>query len=528
MIGKRVGTMSEERPQNLARPERAQSRRILVVAPRDSDAVFVERLLESQLKEGLVELKAASTQEALDAIASEPFDICLFDSRLGEEELLLFFRTLKARRDHLPVILLAGLDEEDLTVLALQEGASDYLVRGRLHPEMLLRSMRYASELAARSRAFDDLQARYDQLFRENLAGVFELTADWQLKDCNPAFLRMFGYAEKAEAMADPFLPLFLASLRREVEARGFRSPFQLLPEKEVHLLGPFGDPLWVRVRLSSRRGREGEILGMVGSVVDVTEGHLAQEDLDRMRAGTQRLGQSQRLELLGRLVGSVAHDFSNLLTAILGYSELVLGQVERESDVRGYVEEVVRASKQAQGITRQLLDFGRPKPGPQEPLDVNQAVQDLSGMLRRLVGTVEVELAFSDDVPRVGLASWELEQVVTNLVLNAKDAMGEGGKVTVSTAVANMPRQQGAHLYPKGVGALLTVKDRGHGMDRETLSRIFEPFFSTKDPGKGTGLGLATVSEIVRRTGGVVEVASEPGKGTIVEIWLPPAGGAI
>ena len=233
-----------------------------------------------------------------------------------------------------------------------------------------------------------------------------------------------------------------------------------------------------------------------------------------------EQLRQSQKMDAVGRLAGGIAHDFNNLLLAINGYSELALARLNGpEAELRGAIEEVRAAGERATGLTRQLLTFSRKQVIQPTELDLNAVVAELSKMLGRIVGEhLELVLELDSALDRVRADRGQLEQILMNLAINARDAMPGGGVLRIVTASAVLA--EGRHVA-------LTVADTGIGMDDETKKRIFEPFFTTKGPGKGTGLGLATVYGIVEQNAGSIVVESEPGRGTAFTIYLPAATGA-
>jgi PAS domain S-box-containing protein len=238
------------------------------------------------------------------------------------------------------------------------------------------------------------------------------------------------------------------------------------------------------------------------------------------------QLRQAQKMEAVGRLAGGMAHDFNNLLTVIRGYSELVLGRLGPTDAMRKDVEEVKKAADRASGLTRQLLAFSRRQFVASKVLDLNALVANMDGMLRRLIGEDIIELSTELD-PSAGAIKadpGQVEQVIMNLVVNARDAMPNGGRLTIETR--NVTIEEEVRLDAVGVApgsyVLLAVRDNGHGMDAETRSHLFEPFFTTKEKGKGTGLGLSTVYGIVKQSGGSITVESAPGRGTTFRIYFP------
>jgi two-component system cell cycle sensor histidine kinase/response regulator CckA len=244
------------------------------------------------------------------------------------------------------------------------------------------------------------------------------------------------------------------------------------------------------------------------------------------LRETEAQLRQAQKMEAVGRLAGGMAHDFNNLLTVIRGYSELLLGRLGPTDAMRKDVEEVKKAADRASGLTRQLLAFSRRQFVASKVLDLNALVANMDGMLRRLIGEDIIELSTELDASAGAIKAdpGQVEQVIMNLVVNARDAMPNGGRLTIETR--NVTIEEEVRLDAVGVApgsyVLLAVRDNGHGMDAETRSHLFEPFFTTKEKGKGTGLGLSTVYGIVKQSGGSITVESAPGRGTTFWIYFP------
>jgi PAS domain S-box-containing protein len=256
--------------------------------------------------------------------------------------------------------------------------------------------------------------------------------------------------------------------------------------------------------------------------VNDITQHKAAEKAL---RASEEQLQQSQKLEAIGQLAGGVAHDFNNLLTAIAGYSDLTLRLLTEEDPLRCNLIEIKKATERAASLTRQLLAFSRKQIMEPKILDLNAVVKDMSKMLSRLIGEdVELVTDLADEIGKVKADPGQVEQIIMNLVVNARDAMPHGGKVTIETQDVLLDETYVSRHMPVQPGeyTMLAISDTGMGMNRETQMHVFEPFFTTKSAGKGTGLGLSTVYGIVKQSGGYVWVYSELNNGTVFKVYLP------
>ncbi len=355
---------------------------------------------------------------------------------------------------------------------------------------------------------------RYRRFFEENLAGAFIATPQGMVLACNPSFARIFGLDTGVEPGAFDLKSAFVSTA--EIDALIAR----VVSERKVHdcdleLKKCTGTPVHVLASFIGSFDDSGTLIEIKGYVLDTT---------DRKRLETQ-LRQSQKMEAIGQLAGGIAHDFNNLLTAIIGCSECLLEGGERNDDVGMLASEIRDAGMRAAALTRQLLAFSRKQVLQLKVLNLNQALTDMEKMLRRLIGEdINLVLSQEQDLGMVRADSGQIEQIILNLAINARDAMPRGGRLRIETANTffdeTASRKQ-LGIQP-GEYVRLTVSDTGCGMSQEEQSHVFEPFFTTKGTGKGTGLGLSTVYGIVTQSNGHIAFTSEIGKGTTFNIYLP------
>jgi len=359
-------------------------------------------------------------------------------------------------------------------------------------------------------------ESRYRNLFERNLAGIYTSTPDGHILDCNPAFCEMFGYS-RDELLGLHASVLYvggaaerdavLADIQQHGSKRGIELPYR---RKD-------GVLVWTIENVSVTTNSSGQRV-IEGAMLDVTQ----------RRSLELQLQQAQKMESIGQLAGGVAHDFNNLLTVMRGYSDLQLDATAPSSPVHGYAQQIASAVDRAAGLTRQLLAFSRQQVMQARVVNLNTLLRDFEKLLRRLIGEdIEMRTILDPDLGNVKVDPGQMEQVIMNLVTNARDAMSEGGTVTIETSNITLDRlflERHPYIVP-GAYIRLAVSDTGAGIDEATRSRIFEPFFTTKESGKGTGLGLATTYGIVKQSQGYIEVYSEVGVGSSFEVYLPRIG---
>ena len=360
--------------------------------------------------------------------------------------------------------------------------------------------------LPAVERARLESEQRYRQLFDEAPAGHFVCRADGVLAACNEAFARMLGFDSPAAAVGVSCESLYVDRADRSVWLDFLRDGTPM-EHRKTTLKGVDGLRIPVMKTAVARFDANGKVIEIQGFLIDRTEPERAEAVL---RERDAQLQQAQKMEALGRLAGGVAHDFNNLLTVISGFSELAQTETRGRQPVAGYIQEIHKAAEAGAGLTRQMLAFSRKQVFQPVVVELNAIIIELEKMLRRLLGE-DIRLALNTaSVPlHVKADRAQLEQVLVNLAVNARDAMPNGGTLEIKTVL-------------EGAEARLVLADNGCGMDEHTLAHMFEPFFTTKAPGQGTGLGLAMVYGAVAQCGGTLNVNSECGRGTTFVIALP------
>jgi len=359
-------------------------------------------------------------------------------------------------------------------------------------------------------------EARYRSLVQSAVYGIYRSSLEGKFLDVNPALIAMLGYGSAEDVLGlDPRRDVFVDSSELTRLMRDSRGGTRL---NNIEVRWKRKDGKVITVRLS------GGVVNSRDAAADVLE--IIAEDVTEQRVLENQFRQAQKMEAVGRLAGGVAHDFNNLLMVISGYTEVLLEHTENRNPMYPKIQAIHQATERATSVTRQLLAFSRKQMLELKVVDVNAIATDMERLLRPLIGEdVELQTRLARDLGHTRADAGQIEQVIMNLVVNSKDAMPEGGRITIETANANLGhdelRREYSYIHP-GSYVMLSVSDNGHGMDKETQARIFEPFFTTKEKGKGTGLGLSTVYGIIKQSGGYVLVQSEPGQGTTFRIYLP------
>jgi len=489
--------------------------RVLMIEDEESDAVLIRRELARLTPPP--DIQHVRTQPAFVA-ALEGFapHVILCDHNIpgfsGWEALELAQRS----RPDVPFILVTGSLDEETAVRYLKGGASDYILKDRLvrlGPALL--------EALERARQRETLR-RHERLLRQiidaNPSLIFVKDWDGRFVLVNQATAEIYGTTVesligKTDADFNPNADEVAHFLHDDRDVMSSGHPRFIGEERVTNPVTR--ETRWFQTIKVPLRMPDVETSTMLGVATEITERKRLEE----------QLMQSQKMEAVGQLAGGVAHDFNNILTAIVGYTDLLAAELHGHERQLEDLEEIRKAARRAAALTRQLLAFSRKQVLEPRIIDLNGVVMNLDKMLRSLISeNIELKTDLAADLAAARADPNQIEQVVMNLAINARDAMPDGGTVTIETRNATLDDAYAAQhvsVIP-GDYIMLAVTDTGCGMDEPTKSRIFEPFFTTKPVGHGTGLGLSTVYGIVKQSGGNIWVYSEPGKGTTFKIYLP------
>jgi hypothetical protein len=465
--------------------------RVLLVEDSDEDAELVSR----ELKRGFdANIHRVETPEEMStALETKTFDVIVSDYSMPRFSGPAAFSVLRSKELDIPFIIASGTIGEEVAIETMKLGVQDYLLKdklGRLVPA-IERELREAASRKAGRLAEENLrasEARFRDLFEAAPDAIVVVGKDGFVRLANGAASRIFGHED--------LVGIAFADLVTRDEARGVRK-----------------DGTTIAVEISRATTRSDDTTLVI--VRDVTERHALE----------QRVRQKQKLEAIGSLAGGVAHDFNNIMSVILSFSSLITSSLKEGDPIVADLHEIRKAALRATDLTRQLLAFARKQVLQPQPLSLADVLVSTQRMLERMLGEdIELTILPSKDLGTTMVDPGQVEQVVMNLVVNARDAMPSGGKLTIETSNVEIDEayaSQHAGVVP-GSYVMLAITDTGIGMDTATQAHIFEPFFTTKDVGKGTGLGLATVFGIVKQSGGHIWLYSEPGKGTTFKVYFP------
>jgi two-component system cell cycle sensor histidine kinase/response regulator CckA len=491
---------------------------VLVVEDDEGIALLERRALE---RSGYQVKSVTNIPDALAAIRAHRFDLIVADYRLEEATGLDLLKQVQSLGFDLPVILVTGFSNESTVIDAIRCGVRDFVPKTMEYLRYLPKAAERVLSAVRTERELAKSEARFQLFMDNNPAAAFIKDEEGRLVYANRTAQQLLGCADWLGKSDLELWPIESAHALRENDLAALRH--EHVVQNRESLTCPDGvlrhfDSY--KFPMCDARGQR--LLG--GMAVDVTQQLAVQQAL---RERDEQLRQSQKMEAVGTLAGGVAHEFNNLLQAVLGYTRFAMSAIAETHVAQEDLKVVVTAGERAAQLTQQLLSFSRRESSELQPLDVNTAIRDVANMLRPLLGeSVSIKLALDEGIPPVMADAAQVQQMLMNLCINARDAMAEGGTMTISTCEHDAddihPKQ---HLVAPGGYVRICVADEGCGMSEETKQKIFEPFFTTKPVGKGTGLGLAMVYSVVEHHKGTVHVESQPGNGARFVVNLPRSG---
>ena len=504
-----------------AKPAMAPSPlRVLLVGDKEEDFFLIREILDRTRSSLTAELDHAhSLDEAKVMMQQKPYSLLLFEHETGDAEAVHFVTEFLHAGTSIPFILLTE-DANEQTVADLIEGNSwNCVSKSQLDDATLVRTMRNTlamHSLQQEQQATEESLRKLSRAVEQSADTVIVTNRQGIIEYVNPAFESLTGYRHDEVCGKTP-----------RILKSGEQGPETYLEMWNTILAGNVyrgilvnrkknGELYYVEESICPVRDSSGQVTHFIANGRDLTE---------RLRLEAQLL-QSQKMDAIGNLAGGVAHDFNNLLTIITSYAELALDSVPQDSAIESKIQEILLAARRAAELTRQLLAFSRKQPQALRVADLNQVIARIANTLPRLIGE-DIEFTFvrGEGLGRVRVDPLQVEQVLMNLAANARDAMPQGGRLRVETFDVRLDDdyiQRKRAVIPPGRYALIAVSDNGAGILPEHLPHIFEPFYTTKPSGKGTGLGLATVYGIVKQNKGFIWTYSEPRMGTVFKIYLP------
>ncbi|MFP4391249.1 MAG: response regulator [Desulfohalobiaceae bacterium] len=506
--------------------------RVLIVEDNEDDALLLQRALQK----GGFQLEARRVESApllRQALQGHEWDLIISDYALPGFSGLEALQILQHSGLDLPFIVFSGTIGEDVAVETMKAGAHDYIMKD--NPARLIPAVRRELQEAANRRerlqeqkALQESESR----FRRLAANVPDLIYRINLRPLrhfeylSPACTRILGYTPE-ELYQNPDL-FFQRAHPEDLDLLETKFSDSSMEHKSVLLrwMHKQGHTVWLDLRDTSLTDSQGNCLALEGIARDITEQKKTEQEKASLHA---QLLQSQKMEAIGQLAGGVAHDFNNMLQAILSQIEMALQQTKSHSQLQDHLLDIRKSALRSSELTRQLLAFARKQTISPQTVDLNTLIPDFLKMLQRLVDQdITLHWEAGSDQALVYMDPAQLDQILINLTLNARDAMSSSGKITIKTEIRELapPQPQpGSELEP-GQYVLLQIEDNGSGMDQTTLEQIFVPFFTTKSQDKGTGLGLAVVYGIIKQNQGTILTFSQVGQGTKFDIYLPCSTG--
>ncbi len=497
--------------------------RILNLEDSSIDAELIREKLQEQWPDCLVE-RVETEPDFIQALERGGIDLILADYALPAFDGMSALVVVRERFSDIPFIYVSGTLGEETAIDSLKSGATDYVLKHRLSRLVpaVKRALAEVGERTARRKMENQILVAARQWavsFDAMAYGVSIHSVDWTILNANRAICRLLGKTLE-EVIGKKCFQVFHGK-DSPIAGCPLENPGQSRQQEYIEIFEPALDK-WLAISTSPVLDEDGAVATIVHTIHDITPKKKAEEE--RLLLEDQ-LRHAQKMEAIGTLAGGIAHDFNNILSVIMGYGSIVLDGLGMDSPLREQMNEVFAAAERAAHLTNRLLLFSRKQVAEVKPVKVNEIIVGIQKMLLRIIGEdIGLTMNVSDKCLTVMADSAQIEQVLMNLVTNARDAMPKGGSLTIGAGIEEIDDTFiSAYGYGQsGMYARITVSDTGCGMDAEIQKKIFEPFFTSKEIGKGTGLGLAISYGIVKQHGGYLNVFSQAGKGATFRLYLP------
>ena len=490
------------------------------------DEVLDRELMRDAIEhaEQSIELTLASSRDEFErAIAEETYDLVVTDFNILGYEGTQVLAQVHERWPQVPVIIVTGTGSEEIAVDAMKKGAADYIIKTPAAIERLPRAItavlettRLRREQRAAEMALRESEIRFRRAIYESPVPTMIYAEDGEIVTMSRSWELNTGYGQRDIPTVGDWVHRAYGPRSDEVFDRVGGNPGAATPHH--------GSELEVRCKDGSTRiwTFSSTPLGALPDGRSCTM--TVANDVTEQRELEAKLRQAQKMEAVGRLAGGVAHDFNNMLQVIIGYASIAQSQEPDSPQIRTALEMILNASSRSADLTRQLLAFARMQAVEPRTVDAKAALDGIVRMLERVVGEqFSIECEVATGIGQLHIDPSQLDSLLANLVINARDAMPDGGVIAIEARNETLPQRMAAeHDVDAGDFCMITVSDTGTGMDQHTIEHIFEPFYTTKELGLGTGLGLSTVYGIATQNGGFVAVESEVDKGTTMRVYLP------
>jgi two-component system, cell cycle sensor histidine kinase and response regulator CckA len=496
--------------------------KILYIDDYELDRELVKDALEKE-HGGFEVTEAGNKREFEVLLKTRRFDLVLSDFNIAGYEGLQVIDAVRAHDPRIPVIIVTGTGSEEIAAAALKQGAADYVIKRPRHilklPQTIFAAIEKKVLRDRRQKDAADLresEERYRNILENVLVGVFQVTLDGQFLFANQKMMEIFGYSSWEDLKAvGSIAELYKQPEERPIIVDEIMNKGFVIAEREFKRK----DGQHIRCKLQTRKTTHKN-----GTII--LEGLI--EDITKIRKLQTQLQQAQRLEAIGTLAGGIAHDFNNILSSVIGFTQLSLDDVLIGTHLHDNLTETLAAANRARDLVKQIMAFSRKIEQEKKPVQIYPLVKETIRMLRSVIPTnIDIREHMSKEMITVNADPSQMNQVFVNLITNASHAVDENGIIEIGLEVVIFDetiKNQFPDLLP-GRYARISVGDNGWGIARENLNRIFDPYFTTKDPEKGTGLGLSVVHGIVKSHGGHITVYSEVGMGTTFQVYLPLSG---